>query len=71
MRTRFFYAEHTYNTWSKIFVLTDDGVLYSEYLDFMNPSTIRKLVNFNSFNASDYSYDGYQTIKRDRQRDSS
>jgi hypothetical protein len=63
MKTRFFYAPQAFNTWPKLFVLTEDGILYCEYLNFMSPATIRKKVDFENFKASDYSYQGYQKME--------
>lgn len=62
MKTRFFYAAHSHNTWPKLFVLSEDGRLYSEYLDYMRPAIIDESVNFETFKASDYSFGGYQTM---------
>lgn len=65
MDARFFYAPHVYHqngkeTWAKLFVLTPDGTLYSEYLDYMKPATVNKKVNYQTFQATDYSYGQYQ-----------
>ncbi len=63
MNARFFYADQSHNTWPKLFVLTQDGTLYCEYLDYMKPATINKTVDFTNFTASDYSFGGYQTME--------
>ena len=63
MRTRFFYAEECFNTWPKLFVLTEDGKFYCEYLDYMVPTRIVKQFDFDSFKESDYQFEGYQTIR--------
>lgn len=63
MKTRFFYAAPKFRTWAKLFVLSEDGKLYCEYLANMNHATIRKDVDFESFKASDYSFEGYQTLE--------
>ncbi len=63
MKTRFFYAPQSFNTWPKLFVLSEDGVLYCEYLDHMAHATIHKKVDFDTFKASDYSYEGYQKME--------
>lgn len=62
MKARFFYAPPCYNTWPKLYVLTEDGKLYSEYLNFMRPATDIKKFDFASFQASDYKWDGYQSL---------
>jgi len=63
MKTRFFYAAGCFNTWSKLFVLSEDGKFYCEYLNYMKHSEISKQFNFETFKAQDYSFDNYQTIK--------
>lgn len=62
MRKRFFYGAETHNTWPKLFVLTDDGKFYCEYLDYMKPATVQKNFDFETFKAEDYTWGGYQTI---------
>ena len=51
MKTRFFYAQEAYRTWPKLYVLTEDGTLYSEYLDYMQPAKDIKKVDFVTFKA--------------------
>ena len=63
MKTRFFYAAPIYDTWPKLFVLTENGKFYCEYLNFMRPDTIDHTVDFNAFKASDYKFGDYQTIE--------
>ncbi len=70
LRARYFIADPLYRTWAKIAVLTDDGVLYSEYLTYMKPTKFRKAgFNFNEFNVQDFSFGekehgkAYQTIR--------
>ena len=63
MKARFFYAAACYRTWPKLYVLTEDGKLFSRYLDYMQPTTDSQSVNYNTFKASDYSYEGYQGLK--------
>ena len=63
MTARFFIAPACYSTWTKVYVLTEDGTLYSEYLDYMRSATDRRQVDFESFNASDYSWSGYQHLR--------
>jgi hypothetical protein len=62
MRKRFFYGAETHNTWPKLFVLTDDGKFYCEYLDYMKPATIQENFDFDTFKAEQYTWSGYQTI---------
>ena len=62
MRARFFKAEAIYRTWPKIYVLTDDGVLYSEYLDFLKETKDKQSFDFDSFRENDYSFGGYQKL---------
>lgn len=40
MKFRIFYAPQVFKTWEKVYVLTNDGKLYCEYLDHFNPSEI-------------------------------
>ena len=63
MEARFFIADASYNTWKKIYVLTSDGTLYSEYLDYMRPATDQKTVDYSSFSQEDYSFGGYQSLR--------
>ena len=42
MKFRFFVADGIHKTWPKIAVLTEDGVLYSEYLAWMKPVVFEK-----------------------------
>jgi len=62
MKARFFLAKACFNTWKKLFILTEDGNLYSEYLIFMNPSNITLEFDFKTFNSSDYRWGGYQAL---------
>ena len=70
MKVRYFIADPIFRTWSKIVILTDDGVLYSEYLAYMNLTKFRKTnINFDYFKDTDYSFGekehgkAYQTIR--------
>jgi hypothetical protein len=60
---RFFYAPAAYRTWPKLFVLTPDGTLYSEYLDYMRPTTFERNVDFDTFKAEDFQWGGYQSMR--------
>lgn len=59
---KFFYAPYIYRTWPKIYVLSEDGILYSKYLFKYNYSEDTKQFNFVDFKESDYSYGGYQKM---------
>jgi hypothetical protein len=59
---RFFYAEKSHNTWPKLFVLTEDGILYCEYLDHYNHTMFKEQVNYSSFDASIFKWNGYQSM---------
>jgi len=60
MKARFFYAAGIYSTWPKLFVLTEDGRFYSEYLVDMRRNKFEKQFDFESFKAADYVWGGYQ-----------
>lgn len=62
MEARFFYGASTHNTWPKLFVLTSDGKFYCEYLDFMKAARVNLNFDFSDFKATDYKWDGYQSI---------
>lgn len=56
-QARFFIADPIYKTWSKIAVLTEDGVLYSEYLTYMKPTIFKKeQISFQKFQAEDFCF---------------
>ncbi len=63
MKFRYFYAPAVYNTWAKLYVLTSDGVLYSQYLVYMRLTIDKQQFDFETFKASDYSFEGYQDLK--------
>ncbi len=62
MKARFFYGAATHNTWPKVFVLTEDGRFYSEFLTFMKLVMLEKNFDFISFKVDDYKWGGYQSI---------
>lgn len=62
MKARFFYAAGVYSTWPKLFVLTEDGKFYCEYLNFMRKCTVEEQFDFETFKASDYVWGGYQYL---------
>jgi hypothetical protein len=62
MKVRFFYGAACYSTWPKLFVLTEDGRFYSEYLAYMTTARVDLNFDFNKFKAEDYKWGGYQTI---------
>ena len=59
---KYYYAERIHETWPKLFILTDDGTLYCEYLDNLNPTIFTKQVDYLAFDASDFKWGGYQAI---------
>lgn len=61
-KARYFYAEATFKTWPKLFVLTDDGFFHCKYLNYMKPASINLSFDFNDFKDSDYKFGGYQSI---------
>ena len=70
MKVRFFIADAVHRTWPKLAVLTEDGVLYSEYLAWMKPVVFRKEgFDFNLFKCEDFSFgaeehgNSYQSIR--------
>ena len=57
MKFRIFHAPQVYNTWEKVFILTEDGQLYCQYLDRFKKSIIKKDdLNFENFRATDFSW---------------
>jgi hypothetical protein len=62
MNPRFFYGEACYSTWPKLFVLTQDGRFYCEYLNYMMPAKIDLKFDYKTFKADDYKWDNFQTI---------
>lgn len=67
MKTRFFYGagvnhQNGKSTWPKLFVLSEDGRFYCEYLDCMKPDIVDEKFEFNTFKIEDYKWGGYQTI---------
>ena len=59
---RYFFAEKSHNTWPKLFVLTEDGVLYCEYLDRYKLTIFKEKVDFSYFEPSEFKWSGYQSI---------
>ena len=67
MKTRFFYGplvnhQNGSETWDKLFILTEDGRFYCEYLDWGNPAVVDENFDFNTFDPSTYKWGGYQEI---------
>ncbi|MBP7809045.1 MAG: hypothetical protein KA163_07115 [Bacteroidia bacterium] len=65
---RFFTAKYMFHengkeTWPKIYVLTPDGDLYSEYFYYRNTAKDLQKVNFKEFKAYNYSYSTYQPLE--------
>ncbi|MCE9680329.1 DUF4145 domain-containing protein [Shewanella sp. AS1] len=70
LQARYFIADAIHRTWSKVAVLTSDGVLYSEYLHYMNLRVFKRDgVDFTTFKASDFRFGadehghGYQPLR--------
>lgn len=61
-KIRFFYAEKIHNTWPKLFVLTEDDTLYSEYLDNYNRTVFKEHINYSSFDVLTFRWNGYQPL---------
>ncbi len=67
MKARFFYGKHINHqngneTWTKLFVLTEDGKFYCEYLNFTKPANVDLNFDFSKFKAHEYQWGGYQSI---------
>lgn len=62
MKARFFYGAACYSTWPKLFVLTEDGRFYSEYLSYNRPARVDLKKDFHDFKATDYKWSDYQSI---------
>ena len=57
MKFRIFYAPQVFNTWEKVYVLTDDGKLYCEYLYHFNASKIiENNLDYNNFAPKSFSW---------------
>jgi len=57
MKFRIFYAPQVLGTWEKVFVLTENGALYCEYLMRFIPDTIKKeKIDYVDFKPSDFSW---------------
>ena len=70
VKIRCFIADPIYKTWSKIAILTQDGILYCEYLHFMNPTIFKRGgFDFELFTAENFKFGGtehgkdYQSIR--------
>jgi len=63
MKARFFYAPQIFSTWPKLFILTEDGKLYTEYLYRFNLIKSEQQVDFVSFNSDKFKFEGYQTLQ--------
>ncbi|HDO1320693.1 TPA: DUF4145 domain-containing protein [Aeromonas veronii] len=76
LNARFFIADAIYRTWAKIAVLTSDGVLYSEYLHYMNRKVFQRAgFDFDQFSSRDFSFGaeehdhGYQILREVNQEE--
>jgi hypothetical protein len=57
MRFRIFYAPQVFSTWEKIFVLTEDGILYCQFLMNFEISFIcKRNIDYLKFRAIDFSW---------------
>lgn len=63
MSARFFYAPKVAATWPKLYVMTEDGTLYCEYLNFMQSARDIQHFDYQTFRASDYKWSGYQPLQ--------
>lgn len=70
MQLRFFKApyidHHTTgkSTWQKVCVLSEDGTLYCEHLDYMNPVIFKQGdFNFDTFTGAEFKFHGYQSLE--------
>ena len=63
MKARFFYAPQTFSTWPKLFILTEDGKLYTEYLNRFNLIKSEQQVDFVNFNSDAFKFEGYQPLQ--------
>lgn len=63
MKARFFYAPQIFSTWPKLFILTEDGKLYTEYLYRFNLIKSEQQVDFVNFNSEQFKFEGYQTLQ--------
>lgn len=61
-KTRFFYAPAIHRTWPKIFVLTEDGLLYCEYLEQNKVNKFNKRVSNIDFDEGEFKWGGYQSM---------
>ena len=61
--TRYFFAKRNYGTTAKIFVLTVNGWLYSEYLRYGILETYKKKVDYRKFQAEVFIWQGGQLIR--------
>jgi hypothetical protein len=63
MKARFFYAPQIFSTWPKLFILTEDGKLYTEYLYRFNLIKLEQQVDFVNFNSDAFKFEGYQPLQ--------
>lgn len=59
---RIFYAEEISKTWPKLFILTEDNLFYSEYLDNLSLKILKLKFDFKTFKDTDYKFRDYQKI---------
>ncbi len=63
MKARFFYAPQSFSTWPKLFILTEDGKLYTEYLYRFKLVKSEQQADFVNFNSEYFKFEGYQQLK--------
>jgi hypothetical protein len=63
MKARFFYAPQIFSTWPKLFILTEDGKLYTEYLYRFKLIKSEQQVDFVNFNSDAFKFEGYQPLQ--------
>tara|TARA_Y100000589_G_C27104155_1_gene609342 strand:+ start:938 stop:1324 length:387 start_codon:yes stop_codon:yes gene_type:complete len=57
MKFRIFYAPQIFRTWEKVFVLTEDGKLYCQYLMRFKTTYIQEEnIDYENFRAQDYKW---------------
>lgn len=63
MKARFFYAPQIFSTWPKLFILTEDGKLYTEFLNRFKLIKSEQEVDFVNFNSDAFKFEGYQPLQ--------
>lgn len=63
MKARFFYAPQIFSTWPKLFILTEEGKLYTEFLNRFKLIKSEQEVDFVNFNSDAFKFEGYQPLQ--------